>query len=119
MIQADAHKKRKYIWKNKKYTQLFTLITLFKCLLVNFKALQANNFFVGFCLNFLDFLDQQEKYATSMTCVNKLTLAVKAAFIHEIHCSEVFKILFGQQLVDRMFENKSLHNRNTLHRHQE
>ena len=44
-----------------------------------------------------------------MICVTKLTLAVKAAFINEILCFEPFKILFGQQLVDRMLENKSLH----------
>ena len=45
---------------------------------------------------------------TSATCVTKLTLAAKAAFICKILCFEVFKILFGQ-LVDRMLENKSLH----------
>ena len=39
--------------------------------------------------------------------VTKLTLAVKAAFIHKILCFETFKIIFGQ-LVDRMLENKSL-----------
>ena len=32
----------------------------------------------------------------------------KAAFIRKVLCFEVFKILFGQ-LVDRMLENKSLH----------
>ena len=56
----------------------------------------------------LSFCDQQEKFATSATCVTKLTLAAKAAFIRKILCFEVFKILFGQ-LVDRMLENKSLH----------
>ena len=56
----------------------------------------------------LDFLDQQEKFASSATCVTKLTLATKAAFIHKILCFEVFKILFSQ-LVDRMLENKILH----------
>ena len=72
----------KLIRKNKKDTQLFSLITLIKCWLVPFEAMQANNFFVGFCLNvFLDFLDQQEKFATSATCVTKLTLAAKVAFI--------------------------------------
>ena len=35
-------------------------------------------------------------------------MAVEAAFIRKILCFEVFKILFGQ-LVDRMLENKSLH----------
>ena len=59
----------------------------------------------------LDFLDQQEKYVTSMICVTKLSLAVKAAFIDEILCFEAFKILFSQQLVDRMLENKTLHDR--------
>ena len=39
-----------------------------------------------------------------------MTLAAKAAFIRKILCFEVFKILFGQ-LVDRMLENKSLHER--------
>ena len=47
VIQVDPRKKRKYIRKNKKYTQLFSLITLFKCLLAPFKALQAHNFFCG------------------------------------------------------------------------
>ena len=47
-------------------------------------------------------------FATSATCVTKLTLVAKAAFIRKILCFEVFKILFGQ-LVDRMLENKSLH----------
>ena len=56
----------------------------------------------------LSFFDQQEKFATSATCVTKLTLAAKAAFIRKILCFEVFKILFGQ-LVERMLENKSLH----------
>ena len=37
----------------------------------------------------LDFLDQQEKFAT---CVTKLTLATKAAFIHKILCFEVFSV---------------------------
>ena len=46
-----------------------------------------------------------------MTCVTKLTVVVRAALIHGILCSEALKILFGQQLVDRMFENKSLHDR--------
>ena len=49
---------------------------------------------------------------TSATCVTKLTLAAKAAFIRKILCFEVFKILFGQ-LVERMLENKSLHERET------
>ena len=39
--------------------------------------------------------------------VTKLTLTVKAAFIHKILCFEMFKIIFGQ-LVDRMLENKRL-----------
>ena len=55
----------------------------------------------------LTFFDQREKFATSATCVTKLTLAAKAAFIRKILCFEVFKILFSQ-LVDRMLENKSL-----------
>ena len=58
----------------------------------------------------LSFFDQQEKFATSATCVTKLILAAKAAFIRKILCFEVFKILFGQ-LVERMLENKSLHDR--------
>ena len=44
----------------------------------------------------LDFLDQQEKFTT---CVTKLTLAAKVAFIHKILA------LF----VDRMHENRGLH----------
>ena len=40
----------------------------------------------------LDFLDQQEKFATSATCVTTLTLATKAAFIHKILCFEVFSV---------------------------
>ena len=47
---------------------------------------------------------------TSATCVTKLTLAAKAAFICKILCFEVFKVLFGQ-LVDRMLENKSPYER--------
>ena len=39
--------------------------------------------------------------------VTKLTLTVKAAFIHKILCFGMFKIIFGQ-LVDRMLENKRL-----------
>ena len=39
--------------------------------------------------------------------VTKLTLAVKAAYIHKILCFETFKIIFSQ-LVNRMLENKSL-----------
>ena len=50
----------------------------------------------------LDFLNQQEKIAT---CVTKLTLVTKAAFVHKILCFEVSKIFFGQ-LVNRMLENK-------------
>ena len=39
--------------KESKYgkTQLFSFITLFKCWLASFKALQANDLFVGFCPN--------------------------------------------------------------------
>jgi len=37
-----------------------------------------------------------------------LTQTAKAAFIHKILGFEVFKILCGQ-LIDRMLENKSLH----------
>ena len=58
----------------------------------------------------LSFCDHQEKCATSATFVTKLTLEAKAAFIRKSVCFEVFKILFGQ-LVDRMLENKSLHER--------
>ena len=57
-------------------------------------------------LSILDFLNQQENFATSVAYVIKLTRVAKAAFIHKILCFEVFKILFGQ-LVDRMLENKS------------
>ena len=57
-------------------------------------------------LSILDFLNQQENFATSVACVIKLTRVAKTAFIHKILCFEVFKILFGQ-LVDRMLENKS------------
>ena len=48
VIQADPRKKRKYKYRK---TQLFSLITLFKCWLAPFKALQANDSFVGFCPN--------------------------------------------------------------------
>ena len=61
-------------------------------------------------LSILDFLNQQENFATSVAYVIKLTRVAKAAFIHKILCFEVFKILFGQ-LVERMLENKSLHER--------
>ena len=47
-------------------------------------------------MGFSDFLNQQEKFAISATCVTKLTLAAKAAFIHKILCVEVFKILSFQ-----------------------
>ena len=83
----------KLIRKNKKDAQLFSLITLIKCWLVPFEAMQANNFSVGFCLNiFLDFLDQQETFGTSAACVTKLTLAARVAFIRKILCFEVFKL---------------------------
>jgi len=55
-----------------------------------------------------DFLDPHETFATSTTCVTKLTLAAKAAFTCTVLCFDVFKILFAQ-LVDRMLKNKSLH----------
>jgi len=45
-----------------------------------------------------------------MTFVTKLSLAAKAAFVHKTLCFEVLKILFGL-FVDRMLENKSLHER--------
>ena len=61
-------------------------------------------------LPILDFLDQQENFATSMAYVTKLTLVAKAAFIHKILCFEVFKIPFGQ-LDERMLENKSCRER--------
>lgn len=57
----------------------------------------------------LDILDQQEKFAISVTCATKLTLVAKATFICKILCFEAFKILFGQLIFDRMLENKSLH----------
>ena len=56
----------------------------------------------------LEFLVQQEKFASSATCVTKLTLVVNAGFIRKILCFEVLKVLFSQ-LVDRMLKNKSLH----------
>ena len=74
----------------KKDTQLFSLITLIKCWLVPFEAMRANNFSRGrlpqyiIAQNVLDFLDQQEKFATSAACVTKLTLAAKVAFIRKI-----------------------------------
>ena len=82
-----------------------------KCLLVPVEALQANNFFVGFCPN------ARHSWITGKVCdfcdlcyYCKLTLAVKATFICRTHCFDVFKILLGQ-LIDRMLENKSLHER--------
>ena len=58
-------------------------------------------------------------FATSATCVTKLTLVAKAAFIWKSLCFEVFKVLFSQ-FVDRMLENKSLHERDPPpHPHQE
>ena len=74
---------------------------------VPFEALQANNFLWASVL-IPDLLDQQEKFTTSAICVTKLTIAAKADFICKILCFEVYKILFGQ-LVDRVLENKSLH----------
>ena len=74
-----------------------------------FRSTTGQQFFVGFCPN-LDFVDQQEKFAT---CVTKFAQAIKpaeAAFICKILCFEVTKILFGQ-LVDWMLVNKSLHKR--------
>ena len=70
---------------------------------VPFEALQAKKFF---SVAILDFLDQQEKFATSRRVLLNWQ-AAKAAFIHKILCFEVFKILCGQ-LIDRMLENKSL-----------
>lgn len=45
-----------------------------------------------------------------MTFVTKLSLTAKATFIRKTLCLEVFKIIFGQ-LVDRILENKSRHER--------
>ena len=66
----------------------------------------------------LDFLDQQEKFVISATYVTKLTLAAKfIAFICKILCFKVLKrCLTFSQLVDRMLENKSLHQRNPTRR---
>ena len=73
-----------------------------------FKALQANNFFTGFCPN-SRISQQQEKFASPATCVKtKLTLVVNVGFICRILCFEVLKVLFSK-LVDRMFKNESLH----------
>ena len=94
--------------KQKVYTAI--LSDYFICMLSGtFRSTAGQQFFVGFCPN-LDFVDQQEKFAT---CVTKFAQAIKpaeAAFIHKILCFEVTKILFGQ-LVDWMFVNKSLHKR--------
>ena len=55
---------------------LLSLITLFKCWLAPFKALQDNDFLWAY-VPILSFFNQQEKFATSATCVNKLTLAAR------------------------------------------
>ena len=65
-------------------------------------------------LPILDFLDQQENFATSVAYVTKLTLVAKTAFIRKILCFEVFKVLFGQ-LADRILDNKSLQKREAPH----
>ena len=85
----------------KKYTQLFSVIT--DSILSKHCRLTI---YLWVSLSILDFLNQQENFATSVAYVIKLTRVAKAAFIHKILCFEVFKILFGQ-LVDRMLENKS------------
>ena len=66
----------------------------------------------------LDFLDQQEKFVISTTYVTKLTLAAKViAFICKILWFKVLKrCLTFSQLVDRMLENKSLHQCNPTRR---
>ena len=91
----------------KKYTQLFSVSTLLGADWQLSKHCRLT-IFSWASVPILSFFDQQEKFATSATCVTKLTLAAKAAFIRKILCFEVFKILFGQ-LVERMLENKSLH----------
>ena len=101
MIQADTHKKRKY--GNRKSIQSYSLWLLYLNAYWYISKHCRLTIFSWISVLILDFLDQQEKYVTSMIFVTKLTLAVKAAFIHEILCFEAFKILFGQQLVDRMF----------------
>ena len=113
VIQADPLKKRKQLCILFVFPYLLSLITLFKCRLAPFKALQANDFFVGFCPNSKLFRPVGKVRATSATFVTKLILAAKAAFIRKSVCFEVFKILFGQ-LVERMLENKSLHEREAL-----
>lgn len=100
------NQKMKSIQKNKKYTQLLSLSTLFKlCWLVHvpFEVLQANNFILWASVIVLDFLNQQGNFATSVTWVTKLNLAAKAAFIHkipycEIHVYNTFLLIGWQDL---------------------
>ena len=87
--------KEKEIWKNKKYTELFSLITFLNVDWYLSKHCRQAIFAWG-SVPILDFLDQQEKFATFATCVAELTLVAKAAFIKKILCFEEFKILFGQ-----------------------
>ena len=74
VIQADPLKKRKQLCILFVFPYLLSLITLFKCRLAPFKALQNNDFFWAY-VPILSFFDQQEKFAASATCVTKLTLA--------------------------------------------
>ena len=92
--------------KNKKYAQLFSLITYLNANWYLLKHCRLTIFsWVSFPI--LEFLDQQEKFTSPTTCVTKFTLAVNAGFIRKILCFEVLKALFSQ-LVDRMLKNKSL-----------
>ena len=70
--------------------------TLFKMLTGTFQSIAGEQFFLWASVTILDFLNQQEKFVTSATCVTELTLLAQAAFIHKILCFEVIKIFFGQ-----------------------
>ena len=52
VIWADPQEKEENTEKQKVYRAIFSLITLFKCWLVPFEALQAKNFFVSFHPNY-------------------------------------------------------------------
>ena len=93
MIQVDPQLENEVnSEKQTIYTTTVSEYFIFKlCWLVHVpsEVLQANNFILWASVIILDFLNQQENFATSVTWVTKLNLAAKAAFIHKIPYCEI------------------------------
>ena len=105
VIQADPHKKRSKYRKTQSILCYFLWLLYLNadwCLSKHYRL----NIFLWASVPILDFLDQQGKFTTSTTFVTKLTLVAKAYFVRKILVLRCRK--FGQ-LVDRVLENKSLH----------